>query len=905
MPTRNDTPVMRQFLAAKAEHPDAILFFRLGDFYEMFFEDAVLASQALDLVLTTRDKNKPNPVPMCGVPHHAMRGYVARLVEQGHKVAICEQVEDPRKVKGIVKREVTEVVTPGVILDTTQLRAKEPNFLLALCGGAEGDEPAVGLAYLDASTGEFLATELASGEALSDELARIRPSQVLLPPGEEAPLLGEVTALAQLPTETAPEGTFSEPEADGELLRQAAEADWAWLDSAPRARRACAAVVRYLQAIFPRRGLPPFRIVAYSPGAYQVLDEATIANLEIFETLMERRRKGSLLGVMDHTVTPMGGRLLHRSLAFPLCRLEEIHRRQEAVEYLMDHAQTRSRLRELLRGLYDLERLNRRVVCMLATPRDLGQLMHSLLALPELVGLLEASADGVLEELPELLRPPEDLLADLARRLAATLVDDPPVGHREGGIIRPGFSVELDELVATSSGGKEQILAMERRERERTGISKLRIKYNKVFGYTIEVSRAKASEVPDDYVRKQTLVNVERFITPELSEHEAKVLGAEERRVDLEERLFLELREEVSLAEERIGRLAERLAHIDLLTGFAEVSARHDYCRPLVDEGDRLVIREGRHPVVERIVDHGRFVPNSVSLSTEDEQLVIVTGPNMAGKSTIIRQVALITLMAHTGCFVPARSAQVGLVDRIFTRVGASDNLARGQSTFMVEMRETAHILRNATRRSLIVLDEIGRGTSTYDGVSIAWAVGEYLHDRIRAKTLFATHFHELCGLADVKPRVRNRSVAVREHQGEVVFLHKLERGGSSRSHGIGVGKLAGLPHEVVERARQILGHLERGGSGGLADGAGLPLMAPQLSLFGELAPLAHGSEAPVAEPSRELTAELATHRELLARLRSIDPDDLTPRQAQQVIYELLASLEPDREDPGSDQGPG
>lgn len=875
---------MRQFLSAKAEYPDAILFFRLGDFYEMFFEDAVVASQALDLVLTTRDKNKPDPVPMCGVPHHAMRGYVSRLVDQGHKVAICEQVEDPKKVKGIVKREVTEVVTPGVILDASQLEAKQSNFLLAMAAGPAG-EGSIGLAFLDASTGEFLATELENEDDVTDELARIRPSQVLLPPDAPDALAVRIPALVHLPTESAPSGVFDEAAADRALLAEAAEVDTGWLDEAPVARRACAAVVRYLRSIFPGRELPPFRIVAYAPSAFLVLDEATIANLEIFETLMERRRKGSLLSILDNTVTPMGGRLLHRSLAFPLGRLEEIRRRQEAVEYLLDHAQTRQRLRDALRGLYDLERLNRRVVCLLATPRDLGQLMHSLTALPELVGLLEESAQGVLEELPELLRPPDDLLSDLAERLSAILVEDPPATSRDGGIIRPGFSAELDDLVAISSGGKEQILAIEERERKRTGISRLRIKYNKVFGYTIEVSRAKAADVPPEYVRKQTLVNVERFITPELSEYEVKVLTAEEKRVELEERLFVELRAEVARAEERVGRLAERLAHIDLLAGFAEVSARHDYCRPVVDDSDSLVIREGRHPVVEQILGPGRFVPNDVTLSASDEQLVIVTGPNMAGKSTIIRQVALITLMAHTGCFVPARKATIGLVDRIFTRVGASDNLGRGQSTFMVEMRETANILRHATRRSLIVLDEIGRGTSTYDGVSIAWAVGEFLHDRIGAKTLFATHFHELCSLADVKPRVRNRSVAVREFQGDVVFLHKLVGGGSSRSHGIGVGKLAGLPQEVVGRARQILAHLERGADGSVPEGAGLPLMAPQLSLFSEVS--AAQATATTSPNDRNTPPS-----PLVQLLESVNPDELTPRQAHQLIYDLLAALE-------------
>ncbi len=895
-----DTPVMRQFLACKTEYPEAILFFRMGDFYEMFFEDAVIAANALDLVLTSRDKDAENPVPMCGFPHHALRGYVSRMLELGHKVAICEQLEDPRKVKGIVKRGVTEVVTPGVVLDDEQLDAKVSNYLLALCeappdaeGDGAGEGTGFGVAYLDASTGEFLTAELASAAALADELARIRPRQVLLPPDDLADLTARLPGLADHPVEPAPPGVFfgrgpGEGGPDDEaLLETAAEVDPDWVAESPLAARACAAVIRYLRSILPGRDLPPFRVVPYQPTAYLVLDEATLANLEIFETLMERRRQGALLGVLDDTVTAMGGRLLRRSLAFPLGRVEAIHERQDAVAFLVEHARLREDLRRALKGLHDLERLNRRVVCQMASPRDLGRLAASLRAVPEIVGLVasavsEGAVDG-LPELPALLRPPEDALEDVAAHLSAVLVEEPPLGTKEGGIVRRGFSEALDELVALSEGGKEQILAIEARERERTGISTLKIKYNRVFGYTIEVSRAKAAAVPDDYVRKQTLVNVERYVTPELSEHEARVLSAEEKRFELEERLFGELRQEVARHEARIGALAARLATLDLLACFAEVSQRNDYCRPVVDDSDVLEIRDGRHPVVEQLVGAGQFVPNDLTLSASEEQVVIVTGPNMAGKSTIIRQVALVTLLAHTGCFVPAREARLGVVDRIFTRVGASDNLARGQSTFMVEMRESANILRHATRRSLVVLDEIGRGTSTYDGVSIAWAVAEYLHDRIRAKTLFATHFHELCSLADVKPRVRNRSVAVREFRGDVVFLHKLVKGGSSRSHGIQVGKLAGLPHEVVERAQQILAHLERSADGESVVGHGLPLLAPQLSLFGEV----RAPDAGAAE-SGSSAAAMGPADEILARLRDVDPDQLSPREAHDLIYQLV-----------------
>lgn len=911
-----DTPVMRQYLACKAQFPDALLMFRMGDFYEMFFEDAVIASGVLDLVLTSRDRNKENAVPMCGVPHHAMQGYLTRLIEAGHKVAICEQMEDPKKAKGIVRREVTRVVTPGVILDTEQLDAKVSNYLMALV--PEGD---VGLAFLDASTGEFLATRIPEGRGLADELARVRPSQVLVPQGAVEPLRAEVELLGELRVEEAGSEIFGDPADDEGLLAEAADAPADWASSAGPALRAAAAVIRYVRRILPGKELPPFRLVAYEPSNLLVLDEATLANLEIFETLMDRRRDGALIGVLDQTVTAMGGRLLRHALAFPLARVDPIVARQEAVGYLLDHARLRQDLRQALRQIHDLERLNRRVVCQLATPRDLGRLNISLRAVPGVVArLLQEAADNAVDPLPSLLGPPEDQLEDLAHRLGETLVEEPPVAAREGGIVRPGFSEALDELVALSEGGKEQILAIEARERERTGISSLRIRFNKVFGYTIEVSRAKASAVPSEYVRKQTLVNVERFITPELGEHEARVLHAEEQRVALEERLFLALRQEVAEAEARLSALASWLAGLDLLAGFAEVSARNDYCRPEMDEGDVLEVRDGRHPVVEQVVAAGRFVPNSLTLSSGEQQLVIVTGPNMAGKSTIIRQTALIALLAHTGCFVPARRARVGVLDRIFTRVGASDNLARGHSTFMVEMRETANILRYATGRSLVVLDEIGRGTSTYDGVSIAWAVAEFLHDRIRAKTLFATHFHELCSLADVKPRVHNRSVAVREYQGEVVFLHKLVSGGTSRSHGIQVGRLAGLPGEVVERATQILRHLERSADGEGGPGHGLPMLAPQLSLFGEMrgargratepepdstdgqhpdgfaSPPGSGGAEPEDSASAHANGTGARDREiaarLSARLRGVDPDALTPREAHQVVYDLVALVD-------------
>jgi DNA mismatch repair protein MutS len=865
---------MRQYLDVKARYPDAIVFFRLGDFYEMFYEDAVYVARTLSLTLTSRDKGKDDPVPMCGIPHHAARGYVSRLTELGHRVALCEQLEDPRMVKGIVKRGVVRIVTPGVILDEESLDPRTPNYLAAVAGDARGG---FGLAFVDVTTGDFRATVAPSTEALVDEIARAEPRELLVPRGDGE--LAGVLKRAYPRLAQTPLSVDDEPSPAETLGAMAANVDAALF--AP-ALAAAGRALRYARATQLSAPLPVSRLEVYRRTDYLVIDEQARAHLELTETMLDRRRAGSLLDVLDATATSMGGRLLRRWLLFPLMDIARIRRRHDAVERLVAWQSARDAARKILGGLADLERLASRARLGVATPRDLSSMGRSLAQLPELADVLdgagELTTDRSDEDLLHLRAGEPSLAGELAARITATLADDAPAVTKDGGYIKPGVSAELDELCSIASGGRDRIAAIEARERERTGISSLKVKYNNVFGYYIEITRSHLGSVPADYVRKQTIANGERFVTAELSDYEAKILSADERRVALELSLFTALRDEVGAQAERLFALAARVATADVLAALAEQAHRHGYVRPLVDDSEVIELADSRHPVVERLAAVGGFVPNDVRLDTEREQLLLVTGPNMAGKSTLIRQVALAAVMAQMGGFVPARSARLGLVDRLFTRVGAGDNLARGESTFLVEMRETAHILRHATRKSLIILDEIGRGTSTYDGVSIAWAVAEHLHDRLGARALFATHYHELTALAESHPRVRNVSVAAREWKGEVVFLRKLVEGGASRSFGIEVARLAGLPPEVVGRARAILEALE----GERSSPAGPVLAAPgkgqgpQLGLFGER-PAPRRDEVVV--------------REVAEALKRVDPDDLSPRAAWDLLVELRKKL--------------
>jgi DNA mismatch repair protein MutS len=882
------TALMRQYLDVKSKYPDAILFFRLGDFYEMFYEDAVYVSRALSLTLTSRDKGKEDPTPMCGVPHHSARGYIQRLTELGHRVALCEQLEDPKLTKGMVKRGVVRVITPGVILDEESLEPRTPNYVAAVAGEARDG---YGLAFADVTTGDFRATSCATTEGLLDELARAEPREILLArqDGDLAAIIRRAYGhLAQTAIEAGDETpalqTLTEVLGTG--------FDRPGLEKLPLVAAAAARVLRYVRATQLAAPLPLARLELFQRNDFLIIDEQARAHLELVETMIDRRRQGSLLDLLDVTVTAMGGRLMRKWLLFPLVDIAHIRRRQDAVERLVVQQSVREAVRKILGELGDLERLTTRARLGVATPRDLVVLGRSLARLPELRATLLQATDALpaveqATRLPgHLLDLGADLAEDIAGRIASTLKDDAPALTKDGGYVLAGVSAELDELVAIATGGREGILAIETRERQRSGIPSLKVKYNAVFGYFIEITRSHLANVPTDYTRKQTVANAERFVTPELADYEAKILTADDKRISIELGIFSRLRDEVGSVAQRLLTLAGRVAAADVLGALAEQAHRNNYCRPLVEDSEIIELVDSRHPVVERLAATGGFVPNDVRLDTDSEQMLLITGPNMAGKSTLIRQVALATILAQMGGFVPARSARIGICDRVFTRVGAGDNLARGESTFLLEMRETAHILRHATRKSLIILDEIGRGTSTYDGVSIAWAVAEYLHDRLSARTLFATHYHELCALPETHPRVRNVSVAAREWNGEVVFLRKLTPGGTSRSFGIEVARLAGLPDNVVARARTILDHLEDSSGRGKSPGPKLARpeqdQLPQLSLFDQ--PLAR--QAAVAQPD-------PVEKDVLAALRAADLDGLSPRAAWDLLADMRKKLTP------------
>lgn len=868
------TPMMRQYFEIKAEYPDAILFFRLGDFYEMFLDDAVKASRILDITLTSRNKNaEGGNIPLCGVPYHSVTPYIARLIEAGEKVAICEQVEDPKLAKGIVKRQVVKVVTPGMVIDAESLSPKENNYLLAIY--TAGDER-WGVSYLDLSTGEFRVTELIGKDAAFAEVACVNPREIVLPlPFRDDGRARELTLVTAAPLVTfLEEWVYDADYARRLFLSQfgIASPDALGCTGLKEGVAAAGAVLHYLQETQLGKAAHVREISVYSTRDHLVLDEATRRNLELVATLAEGKRKGSLLGLMDRTATAMGGRKLRQWISYPLVTVELIRERQDAVEELLHDPGHRRDALELLGGVHDLERLNGRISLASAGAKDLVALRESLLRLPALKELLASAAAPLLRRLHAGIDP----LEELANLIRQGIVDNPPFVLRDGGIIADGYHAELDELRAISREGKGFIARLEARERSRTGINSLKIRYNKVFGYYIEVTKANLGGIPDDYFRRQTLANAERFVTPELKEYEEKVLGAEERIVGLEYALFQEIREKVAAEGARIARTADQLASLDTLLSLAELAHDRGYCRPQMDNGDTISISEGRHPVIEAMNLGERFVPNDALLDNRENQLLIVTGPNMAGKSTFMRQVALITLMAQVGSFIPASAANIGVVDRIFTRVGAADNLARGQSTFMVEMTETANILRNATPKSLIILDEIGRGTSTFDGVSIAWAVAEYLHDSSAhaAKTLFATHYHELAELADTRSRVKNYNIAVREWNDQIIFLRKIVAGGASHSYGIQVARLAGLPGDVIERAKEILRNLEKG------------------EYVEEGVPrIARGKKGGGAVASSQLSLFAGDEDLVRNRLRSLNLATLTPLQALNILDELRGML--------------
>ena len=808
------TPMLRQYQAIKEQYSDCLLFFRLGDFYEMFNDDAKIAAKELSIVLTSRDSGNGNRMPMCGVPYHAANNYIARLIEKGYKVAICEQLEDPKLVKGLVKRDVIRVITPGTMMDENVLEEKSHNYLAACWREkSRGEECGFGLAYVDISTGEFSATELsgpALREKLADELTRIAAAELILPED-----LYE-DEFFRLRIHGSCVGTLSRCFDERYIRSNAAELMIAHFQVAsleslglaekPLAVRAAAMILDFLQQTQKRSLAYIDRIRFYGNSEFMLLDAATRRNLELTATIRTNQRKGTLLWVLDETETAMGGRLLREWVESPLLSAAAINNRLDAVEELCGDTGFCSSLRECLRPLHDIPRLVGRISYGTAGPRDLAALRATLDYLPTLYALLAR----LHSQLAGLLFDQFDLLADIRDLLDQAIADEPPLSPREGGLIRAGYHTEVDELRSLSHSARQLLLDLEAREREATGIKTLKVGFNKVFGYYIEISRMRAADAPAHYQRKQTLANGERFVTEELKELESRILNAGERLNTLEYALFCEIRDTVAAAAPRIQRTADMIAHIDALQALAYTAVRYNYCRPLIDDGDRILIKEGRHPVVEQIIGAENYIANDTLLDHGNQRMMLITGPNMAGKSTYMRQVALIVLMARIGSFVPADAAQIGYCDRIFTRVGAADDLASGQSTFMVEMNETSNILRHATASSLILLDEIGRGTSTFDGLSIAWAVAEYIiNDACAAKTLFATHYHELTALAENFPLIHNYSIAVKERGSKIVFLRRIVEGGADKSYGIQVAQLAGLPHGVIRRAKEILAQLE------------------------------------------------------------------------------------------------
>lgn len=842
------TPMMQQYLQIKEGYRDAILFFRLGDFYEMFFEDARTAAKVLDIALTSRNKNEDGSVPLCGVPYHAAEPYIQKLLDAGLKVAVCEQVEDPATAKGVVKRQVVRVITPGTVTAAEALDAKSNNFLAAVCKGAEG----FGLAFADITTGEFRCTGLAEEAALFDELGRIQPSELLLVEREthwRERLHREFPAVHLTPL--SPEA-FGSDAAQKLVLTGAAVGEGV---------RAASAILAYLEktaadSLTLLRSLEP-----YTASHFLVLDESTRTNLELTASY-HGDRKGSLLHILDETSTPMGARRLRQWLLYPLIDEKMIRERQESVQELVDHYGLRQELKGVLSKIQDLERLAGRAVAGTALPKDLVGIKETLSVVADVRRQLGAVESRLLSRLRAELTEPNGVASLIAR----AIVDDPPFALKEGGFIRPGFDSELDEIRALRADAKEWIRRFEAAERNRTNIPSLKVRYNRVFGYYIEVTQAHLKSVPADYMRKQTLANGERYITPELKEYEAKVLNAESLIEKIEYALLAKVREQVAAHYPVLKTVSAALAVLDALVSLAEVAESRHFIRPRVDGELTLSIREGRHPVVEAAQGRGAFVPNDCFIDPESQQILLLTGPNMAGKSTYMRQVALIVILAQMGSFVPCAEARLGVVDRIFTRIGAADSLARGESTFMVEMKETATILHHATQRSLILLDEVGRGTSTFDGISIAWAVAEALHDAPgRPRTLFATHYHELTDLALTRERIKNFHFAVKEWRGDIIFLRNLVPGAASHSYGIHVARLAGMPAAVLARSKEILARLESVPSG---------------------ARLHVGAQTQRAEPM-QMGLFNAVESRLREELDRIDPAQMTPLEALTFLYKL------------------
>ncbi len=865
------TPMMQQYLDIKDQYKDCILFFRLGDFYEMFFSDAELASRELEITLTGRDCGLEERAPMCGVPFHAANNYVARLVSKGYKVAICEQVEDPALAKGIVKRDVIKVVTPGTVTDITMLDERKNNYLMSVYKNGNF----YGLAAVDITTGDFYATRITWGNTrgkLFDEIAKYLPSEIIVNTelNSDNELALEIKQRFNTYVSTFEEASFEYGNAMDALKNQF-ENKSLNIQEYDIAVNASGALLKYLEGTQKVNLSHIQNFNAYALEEYMILDASSRRNLELTETMREKSKKGSLLWVLDRTMTSMGGRLLRKWIEQPLINHGDISLRLDSVEELKNKFMVRVEARELLKRVYDIERLMGKVILGSVNCRDLIALKNSMCQIPYIKNLLGGFETEYIKNCYQQM----DSLEDVCNLIEISIADDPPVTIKEGGIIKDGYNSEVDKLRMASIQGKDWIAALEASEREKTGIKNLKVGFNRVFGYYIEITKSYYYLVPEEYIRKQTLANCERYITPELKEIEDNILGAEEKIVQLEYSLFVQIKDRIAQQLSRIKSTARALAEIDVLASLAEVADREGYCKPDVSVSDKIEIVDGRHPVVEKMTDKSGFVPNDTVLDMEEDRLAIITGPNMAGKSTYMRQSALIVLMAQIGSFVPATSAKIGLVDRIFTRVGASDDLASGQSTFMVEMSEVANILVNATKRSLLVLDEIGRGTSTFDGLSIAWAVIEYIvsKEQLGCRTLFATHYHELTELEGKLPGIKNYCITVKEKGEDVIFLRKIIRGGADGSYGIQVARLAGVPQPVIERAKEILANLDDAdiNKNGKTRRTKKQVEG-QLDLFAQ-------------------AAKASADAEILQEIRKIDISRLTPIDAMNILYELQRKM--------------
>lgn len=874
------SPMMKIYVETKKQYGDCILFYRLGDFYEMFFDDAVTASKELELTLTGKDCGLEERAPMCGIPFHAAEGYINRLVQKGYRVAIGEQVEDPKLAKGLVKREVIRVVTPGTILNASALDETKNNYLMAIMYTGN----LYGIAFCDVSTGDFHITEVSGKEGLEDEIFKFNPSEIICNrlfdmSGEN---LEELDGRVHFTRTEVQDWYFEEENAVSILKEHFAVADLSGLGITDYevGTIAAGALLRYLYET-QKSSMPHItNIEPYVAGKYMIVDTSTRRNLELTETLREKQKRGSLLGVLDKTRTAMGARLMRSFIEQPLLEKAGILERQDAVKELFDEYVMREELREYLNPIYDLERLIGRISYKSANPRDMLAFASSLKMLPPIRELLKSCRSTLLNRLLEELDP----LEDICSLIESAIAEEPPITIREGGIIKDGYNEDVDTLRRSKTDGKSWILEMEGKEREKTGIKSLKIRYNKVFGYYIEVTNTFKNMVPDSYIRKQTLTNAERYITPELKKMEDMVLGAEDRLSGLEYELFCDVRDRVASQVIRIQKTAKAVAYLDVLASLALVAGRHNYVRPSINERGVIDIKNGRHPVVEQMIPNEMFVANDVLLDNGKNRISIITGPNMAGKSTYMRQVALICLMAQIGSFVPAQSANIGICDRIFTRVGASDDLASGQSTFMVEMTEVANILRHATKKSLIVLDEIGRGTSTYDGMSIAWAVVEYIADArsLGAKTLFATHYHELTELEGALPGVNNYCIAVKEQGDNIVFLRKIVRGGADKSYGIQVAKLAGVPEKVTERAKELVNELTN---------ADIAVRAKEIAQAQVKAQKKRVSKPDDVDANQLTLFDTIKDNDIIEELKNLELSRMTPLDALNTLYRMQSAV--------------